>query len=306
MHRVLEGIWVPIVTPFRRGEVDRAALARLASHLQARGVAGLVAGATTGEGALLTPAEQEEVFATLREATPKLPVVLGLSQAATSAAVERARALAALRPDGLLVTPPPYVRPTQDGVRRHIEAVAQAADLPILVYNIPYRTGVNVELETLQALARDPRVLGIKECGGSVERMLRLVHETGLRVFSGDDAQNFVALCLGAHGTIAAAAHVFPHWHVRMFELLRAGELASARRIAVALQPMVAELFAEPNPAPLKALLAHLGYCEPELRLPFVPASAELAARLPRCWESLRSMDGTALELELPGRSRMR
>ena len=118
MHQVAEGIWVPIVTPFRRGEVDGAALARLARHLQAHGVAGLVAGATTGEGALLTPAEQEGVFTSLREAVPKLPVVLGLSQAATSAAVERARVLAALRPHGLLVTPPPYLRPGRDGVRR--------------------------------------------------------------------------------------------------------------------------------------------------------------------------------------------
>jgi 4-hydroxy-tetrahydrodipicolinate synthase len=191
----------------------------------------------------------------------------------------------------LLVTPPTYVRPSQQGVQRHFEVIVEAADLPLLIYNIPYRTGVNVELETLQALASDPRVAGIKECGGSVERLLRLVHETPLRVFSGDDGQNFVALCLGAHGTIAAAAHILPQWHVRIRELLNRGELAAARRLAVALQPLIRDLFAEPNPAPLKALLAHQSWCTADVRLPFVPASTGLRERLRAHWEALRQFD---------------
>lgn len=280
MQSRFEGIWVPIITPFSGESVDHAALARLARHLAAQGIAGLVAGATTGEGALLGLDEQAAVFATLRGAAPSLPIVLGVSQAATQAAVAQARHLAALRPEGLLVTPPTYVRPTQDGVQRHFEAIVEAADLPVLVYNIPYRTAVNVELETLQALARDPRVVGIKECGGSVERLLRLVHETPLRVLSGDDAQNFAALCAGAHGTIAASAHIEAALHVRMHVRLRDGQLVEARRIAVALLPLTRALFAEPNPAPLKALLAELGWCEADVRLPFVPASAALCARL--------------------------
>lgn len=294
MHPIFEGIWVPIVTPFRNGDIDHAALARLARHLAANGIAGLVAGATTGEGALLLPGEQEAIFATLREAVPALPIVLGLSQAATQAAAAQARSLAALRPDGLLATAPTYVRPTQAGVRRHFEAIAEAADLPLLVYNIPYRTGVNVELETLQALARDPRVVGIKECGGSVERLLRLVHETPLRVLSGDDGQNFAALCLGAHGTIAASAHILPEWHVRIRDLLLGGQLAAARRLAVALQPLVRSLFAEPNPAPLKALLAHQSWCEADVRLPFVPVGAGLRERLLADWEALRQFEPAA------------
>lgn len=291
MQHIVEGIWVPIVTPFRGGDIDHPTLAHLARHLAAQGIAGLVAGATTGEGALLTQGEQAAVFATLREAVPTLPIVLGLSQPATQAATDQARALAALRPDGLLVTPPTYVRPTQAGIQRHFEAIVEASDLPVLIYNIPYRTGVNVELETLQALARDPRIAGIKECGGSVERMLRLVHETSLQVFSGDDGQNFAALCLGAHGTIAASAHILPKWHVRMFERLRAGDLPGARRIAVALQPMIRSLFAEPNPAPVKTLLAHVDVCEPDVRLPFLPVSPELVERLRLDWDILRRLD---------------
>lgn len=280
MQTRFEGIWIPIVTPFSGSGIDHAALARLSRHLVEQGVAGLVAGATTGEGALLRPGEQEAIFATLRQAVPTTPIVLGVSQASTEAAVAQARQLAALSPEGLLVTAPPYVRPSQAGVQRHFEAVVEAADRPVLIYNIPYRTGVNIELDTLKALARDVRVVGIKECGGNNERMLRLVHETPLRVLCGDDAQNFAALCLGAHGIIAASAHILPQWHVRMLELIAGGQVAAARRIAVALRGITADLFAEPNPAPLKALLADQGWCSEAVRLPFVPAGDDLRKRL--------------------------
>jgi len=287
MHTSFEGIWVPIITPFSGGKIDHPALARLAGYLQTNRIAGLVVGATTGEGALLQPGEQEAMFATLRDAVPDMPIVLGLSHAATQAAVEHARRLAALEPEGLLVTAPVYVRPTQEGIRRHFEAVAEAADRPLLVYNIPYRCGVNVEIETLQMLATDKRIVGIKECGGSIDRMIRLIHETPLSVLSGDDNQNFVALCLGGHGTIAASAHVRPDLHVRIFQHCRDGDLIAARRLALALQAVIRELFAEPNPAPLKALLASQGWCANELRLPFLPASAELIECLLHHWQAL-------------------
>lgn len=281
MSLSFEGTWVPVITPLLAdGAIDHASLTRLARHLASQGIAGLVVGATTGEGALLQAGEQELLFATLHEAVPGLPLVLGVSQASTAAAVAQARALAGLGPAGLLVTPPPYVRPSQEGIRRHFEAVVQAADLPVLVYNIPYRVGVTVELETLQQLATDTRVAGIKECGGSLERMARLVNETPLRVLAGEDSQIFSALCLGAHGAISAASHIFTAWFVRMRALLLTGELAQARRIALALQPIITQLFAEPNPAPLKALLAHQGWCTPDLRLPFLPASAAVRTQL--------------------------
>ncbi|WP_323119680.1 4-hydroxy-tetrahydrodipicolinate synthase [Burkholderia alba] len=289
-----EGIWLPIITPFHQGGVDHAALARLARHYAAEGIAGFIAGATTGEGALLDAAEQEAVYATLRGAAPGRPIVLGLSHSATQAAADRARALAALGPDGLLVTPPTYVRPTQEGIRRHFEAIVEASGLPLLVYNIPYRTGVDVELDTLQALACDPRVVGVKECGGSIDRMMRLVHETPLRIFSGDDNQNFAALCVGAHGTIASSAHLLPAWHVRMHALLRQRELEQARGIAVALQPLVRALFAEPNPAPVKALLAQQGWCEDRLRLPFMPVSDALRTHLRTLLDTLEATAAAA------------
>ena len=291
MQAHFEGIWVPIVTPLSNDGVDHSSLTRLAQYLARQGIAGLVAGATTGEGALLRAGEQEAIFTTLRAAVPELPIVLGISQPSTEVAASLARSLSMLQPDGLLVAPPIYVRPSQQGIQRHFEAVAEVADLPILIYNIPYRTGVNVEIATLQSLARDPRIAGIKECGGTPERMLRLVHETPLKVFSGDDSQNFVALCLGAHGVIAASAHVLPSWHVHILERLRQGDLDAARRTAVALQPIIRCLFEEPNPAPLKALLAAQGYCEATVRLPFVPVSQDLRERLRSEWDTLRQLE---------------
>jgi 4-hydroxy-tetrahydrodipicolinate synthase len=149
-----------------------------------------------------------------------------------------------------------------------------------MVYNIPYRTGVNIELETLQALAADPRITAIKECGGTIERMLRLVHETPLRVLAGEDNQVFAALCVGAHGAVSASAHIHPRLHVRLLDYVRQGDLARARRLAVALRPIVADVFSEPNPAPVKAYLAQEGWCEAAVRLPFLPASESLGQRL--------------------------
>lgn len=292
MSTQFEGVWVPIITPFHGETIDRNTLTRLARRLATQGIAGFVAGATTGEGTLLSDSERETVFATLREAAPELPVVQGISEASTACAVAQARRLAPLRPDGLLVTPPLYVRPTQAGIRRHFEAVVEASDRPLLVYNIPYRTGVNVELETLQALVADPRVVGVKECGGNVERTLRLVHETPLRVLPGDDNQVFAGLCLGAHGMIAASAHIATAWHVRLYEQVKANRLPEARRIAVALRSLIGALFAEPNPAPVKALLAMQGYGDGSVRLPFLPASEALAERLQSELDQLQTLLG--------------
>lgn len=289
MHTHFEGIWIPIITPFHGDAIDHPALARLARYLAEAGIRGLVAGATTGEGALLHPGEQEAVFATLRAAVPGLPIVLGLSHSSTQLAAETAKRMATWQPDGLLVTAPSYVRPSQQGISRHFEAIAEAADLPIMIYNIPYRTGINIELETLQQLASDPRLAGIKECGGTLERMSRLVQETPLCVLAGEDSQIFSALCLGAHGAVAGSAHIMPHWHVRIRQLLLRGELEEARHLSVALQPVIRDLFAEPNPAPLKSLLSQLDWCDNTLRLPFLPASRALGERLWAHWQTLQT-----------------
>ncbi len=286
MQHAFEGIWIPLVTPWRNDALDTAALSALARHLAPTGIAGFVVGATTGEGMLLRPGEMESVVACLREVTA-LPLMLGLAESDTARAADRARQLAALRPAALLASPPAYLRPSQRGVQMHFEAIVQAADAPVMLYDIPYRTAVPIAFETFAALARDPRVVGVKACGGDLDKLSRLLQETPLQVLSGDDALNFVAMCLGAHGTIAATAHVRPDWHVAMRHRLIDGDLAGARAIAWRLETITRLLFSEPSPAPLKAGLASRGLIAASLRAPFVPASDELQQRIAREWSAL-------------------
>ncbi|MDB5815304.1 MAG: dihydrodipicolinate synthase [Rhodocyclales bacterium] len=285
---IFDGIWVPIVTPFRDDEVDHAALRCLAHSLAASGIRGLVACATTGEGSSLTQAEQLAVCRSLREELgDAYPLVIGMAEIATAPACTWARELRALQPAGLLVSVPPYLRPSQEGMCAHFEAIVAAADLPMIIYNIPYRTGASIDITTLQTLCKDARVVAIKECGANVERLNALLTQTRLQVLAGDDSQIFTALCLGGHGAISAAAHIRPDLYVQMFALLKAQRLDEARAIARRLQSMVAALFAEPNPAPIKALLAAQGLTQDAVRLPLLPASEACVMRLREAWDEL-------------------
>lgn len=272
---VFGGIWVPIVTPFRRGEPDLPALARLARQLIAGGVRGLVACATTGEGSCLDEAEREAVFRTLRETLGRsFPLVMGIAAADTRSAVVAARRYAEWKPAGLLVSTPHYLRPGQDGIRRHFESVVEASGLPLILYDIPYRTGVEIALPTLKALAEDARVAAIKLClAGNWPRLEAVIAETPLAVLVGDDGMIFAGLCQGAEGAISAAAHLRPELYVRMQALIAQGDLPAARHIALALRPVIQRLFAEPNPAVIKACLAGRSLIADELRLPLTPAS---------------------------------
>lgn len=271
----LNGVWVPVVTPFQQNQVDTTALANLARHLAQQGVQGFIAGATTGEGCSLNLGEVGTVFNTLRTTLgADYPIYLGVSGSHTEEVRQQVQQLAALHPDGLLISAPSYVRPSQDGLYRHFMTLADACPLPILIYNIPYRTGVNVELATFQALAQHPHIVGVKECGGNLQQLQDLINETPLAVFCGEDALALTALCLGAKGMIAAAAHIFPELYVRLYQQVAAGHLPQARAINRALQPLIRALFTEPNPAPVKAALAEAGWLHDELRLPLLPASA--------------------------------
>lgn len=278
------GIWVPLITPFRDGAPDLAALQRLAGHLQQQGVDGFVVCGTTGEPATLGDDEQRRVLAAVLEVVQdRTPVVFGLSGNDTAAMTARLRALASQPLAGWLVSAPYYTRPSQDGIRRHFEALADTTERPLLLYNIPYRSGVAMETSTLQALARHPRIVGIKQSAGhDLDQLSALIDDTGLRVLSGEDALIFVCACLGGHGAIAAAAHVRPDLYRRLWALTQAGRLDEARRLHRALLPWIRLLFAEPNPAPLKAALAMMGLIPDGLRLPMTEASTDLRQRLER------------------------
>ena len=275
-----QGLWIPLVTPFKDGVVDHPALATLTKTLATQGIAGFVACGSTGEAAALDQAEQQAVLETVLGAAQGLPVVMGLSGYHLGQALEWVQALAQYPLAGLLVPAPHYIRPSQEGLLLWFRTLADASAVPLVVYDIPYRTGATLATDTLLALAAHPRIRAIKDCGGNAAKTEALIADGRLAVLAGEDAQMFTTLALGGAGAIAASAHWQAPRFVALMELLRAGDLPEARRVWQALLPWVEACFAEPNPAPLKAVLAHAGWMRNELRAPMIAASVALEQRL--------------------------
>ncbi|WP_109479543.1 4-hydroxy-tetrahydrodipicolinate synthase [Paraburkholderia sp. C35] len=278
------GIWIPLVTPFSAdGAVDHAALRRLIRLYADAGVAGVVALGTTGEPSSLDVAEQEAVLATTLDAAgDAVPVIVGVSGNNAPAMRERVQRLNALPLAGLLVSAPYYVRPSQAGIAAHFTMLADASEHPVVLYDIPARTGVRIELETLLSLAAHPRIQAIKDCAGSLDTTHALILDGRLQVLAGDDIRIFDTLCMGGSGAIAASAHVWPERFVALDRALKAGRLDDGRALFHALVPLIRTLTAESNPAPVKAALAAQGLMDGGLRAPMTQASESLRERLLR------------------------
>lgn len=263
-----------MVTPFRDGLVDIDAAQRLAVHLVDQGIRGLVVCGTTGEAALLDDEEQINLLYAVQEAVGlRCPVVMGLSGSDTRAMTKKVTRFDQAGAAGFLISPPSYIRPSQQGVLMHFQALAAATERPIILYDIPARTGVELALSTVLTLAANPQFVAIKKCGGHWSQVTELVNQTSLNVLSGDDASLLATLCLGGHGAISAAAHIRPDLFVQVFQLVQAGQVEQARMVFNALLPLINILFSEPNPSPVKAALALQGYIHEELRLPMLPMS---------------------------------
>jgi 4-hydroxy-tetrahydrodipicolinate synthase len=280
----LEGVWLPLVTPFKDGALDEAALAALVGRYVGAGLDGLILAATTGEGLTLDAGELERLVKGAAEsAAGAVPIYLGLSGSDTRKLL---KALAETRRwpiDGYLVACPYYSRPSQEGLRLHFTALAERIDKPIAVYNIPYRTGVNMTNETLLRLAELDAIVGVKDCCADPAQSFALLRDRppGFSVMTGEDALFFSAVAQGADGGILAAAHVAPEAFVEIRNALLTGRRHAALERWKELEPIVRLLFDEPSPAPIKHWLWRAGLLpSPELRLPMTPASAALAARI--------------------------
>ncbi|MFI5910472.1 4-hydroxy-tetrahydrodipicolinate synthase [Dactylosporangium sp. NPDC051541] len=271
----LSGIHVPLVTPFTAADtVDFGALRALIASCTAQGVAGLVVLGTTGEPATLTPAERAEVLAVcFAEST--VPLLVGAGGNATAATVAEVAALPpALTP---MVVVPPYTRPGDAGVLAHFRAVAAAANSPIVIYHVPYRTGQPLTTATLLELAANPNVAGLKLADGPITpATVRLIADAPphFAILGGDDAVIAPLLALGAHGGILASAHVATADFVALHEAWQKGDVATARPLGGRLAALSEALFAEPNPAVIKAVLHAQGrIATPAVRLPLLPAT---------------------------------
>ncbi|WP_409191950.1 4-hydroxy-tetrahydrodipicolinate synthase family protein [Bradyrhizobium sp. RDM4] len=285
----LHGLWLPLVTPFRNNRLDETSLRRLTRHYAGEAVDGFILGATSGEGMTLRDAELEHLVAIVRDEMAagrrNLPICLGLSGADTSRLKDRLDETADWPIDGYLIASPYYVRPSQRGLLAHFEALADHAAWPLALYNIPYRCAVNITNQTMLRLLEHPNIMGLKDCGASREQSIALLRDRpkGFRVLTGEDAKYLEALSDGADGGILLSAHIETATFAAVYAEIKRGNHDAARARWQEVAELTRLLFAEPSPAPAKYWLWRTGLIDsPEVRLPMVEVSSELAAQLDR------------------------
>lgn len=281
----LRGVFVPVVTPFTQGgELDLASYQNYAGQLAEQDIAGLIVNGTTGEA----PTVRWEEVRQLAEATQSLlknkkravPVVIGTGTNDTASTVERTESAANMGADAVLVVVPYYSKPSQEGILEHFRTVARVG-VPVIAYEIPSRTGIRLSMDTARAIMELDGVIGIKDSSDSLELIGELTRHNAGPVLCGDDLHYFAKLALGAGGGILASANVNTQRFIDVYNLVQKGEILAAKQTFDAMIPLVQGLFREPNPAPLKWLLASLGQIATDrLRLPLMPISEQLKNEL--------------------------
>jgi 4-hydroxy-tetrahydrodipicolinate synthase len=299
---VPQGLWLPLVTPFRNDTLDETSLRRLVRHYASQPVDGLILGATTGEGMTLDQDERERLVAVAADECAaigrRMTLYLGLSSSNTRSLIKTFGRIATWPIDGYLVTCPYYSRPSQQGLYCHFAALAECAPQPVLIYNIPYRTGVNLGNETMLRLAELANIVGVKDCCADPTQSFDLLRArpAGFAVLTGEDALFYTALTQGADGGILAAAHVETRAFAAIRDRLLAGDQAGALEAWRALVDVPRLLFAEPSPAPVKHWLWRVGLIDsPELRLPMMPVTDGLAARIDGAIAQMQARNAAAV-----------
>jgi 4-hydroxy-tetrahydrodipicolinate synthase len=293
------GTGTALVTPFRGdGSLYESALRTLIKRQIEAGIDFLVPCGTTGESPTLTHEEHLRVVAiTVEEAKGKVPVLAGAGGYNTAEVIALARELAALGADGILSVTPYYNKPTQEGLYQHYRAIAEAAPLPIILYSVQGRTGVNIEPATVKRLAGIENIVGIKEASGNVSQMAAILNAVSddFIVLSGDDAITIPLMALGGRGVISVVSNEIPAEMSQLTRLALHGDYPGARQIHRRYHPLMEVNFVESNPIPVKAALAEMGLLEPVWRLPLVPPRAENQARIRAVLESLGLVDRSAV-----------
>lgn len=304
MRTMFTGCGTALVTPFTAGgEVDYTGVRMLARRQIDAGIHFLVPCGTTGETPTLTGPERLRIVETVAdEAAGRIPVLAGAGGYNTHDVIHAAQQMRDAGADGLLSVTPYYNKPTPEGLFQHYRAVAEAARLPIIVYNVPGRTGVNVDPATLARLATIPGIIGVKEASGNMAQIceIRRALPDAFLVLSGDDALTLPVMAVGGNGIISVASNGLPAEMVQMVELAERGDVASARQLHTALMPFMTVNFIEANPIPIKAAMAMLGLLEEHYRLPMVPPGEASRARI---GATLSSVQG-ALEALAAGAAR--
>ena len=280
---MFKGSMAAMVTPFREGRLDPAGLREHAAFLLENGTDGLVPLGTTGESPVLTVAERAEVLRlVIKAAGGRAPVVAGTGTNDTRTTIEHTKAAEELGADAVLVVTPYYNKPSQEGLYRHFAAVAASTKLPVCLYNVPGRTGVNLLPETVVRLSKIPTIVAIKEASGSVEQAGQIHAECGITVVSGDDALTLPMMVQGAAGVISVAANIVPREIAGLCAAAAKGDFKKARSLHLKLLPLMKVLFIESNPVPVKSALRHMGRGTGEVRGPLCEMSAANEEKLKR------------------------
>jgi len=288
---MFEGAMVALVTPFKKGKVDEKKLSELVEFHIKNGTSAIVPCGTTGESATLSYEEHDRVIEIVIEAVnKKVPVIAGTGSNSTDEAIMLTKHAKKAGADASLQVSPYYNKPTQEGLFQHFKAIAEEADLPIILYNIASRTGVNIEPETMARLAKVKNIVGVKEASGNLEQMARAcaLCGHGFDLISGDDGLTLPIMAIGGTGVISVVNNIVPKDVAEMVSKFKKGDIQGARKLHYKLLPLVKAMFIETNPIPVKTAMALLGMIEPGLRLPLCQMSE---ANLEKFKKALKDYD---------------
>jgi len=295
MFRGFVGCGTALVTPFRKDlSLDEETLRRLVRRQIAAGINFLVPCGTTGESPTLSHEEHLRVVAiTLEEAKGKVPVLAGAGGYDTRHVIEMAREIERMGAEGILSVTPYYNKPTQEGLYHHFKAIAEAISLPIILYNVPPRTNVNIDPPTLRRLSEIENIIGVKEASGNISQITQVIQQVPeeFLVLSGDDALTLPLAAMGGRGIISVASNEIPAEMTRLAQLCLAGNFAEARAMQRKWLPLLEVNFIETNPTPVKAAMSEMGLLEPVFRLPLVPPRTENLAKIRTVLESLALLE---------------
>lgn len=271
---IFEGMATALITPITENGIDFEAFAKLIDWQIEKGINGLVVCGTTGESSTLTDEEHREAIRfAVKQAAGRVPVIAGTGSNDTAYAIELTKEACAAGADAVLVVTPYYNKATQKGLIKIFTAIADASTVPVILYNVPSRTGVNIEPATVAELAKHPRISAIKDAGGNISKTAELISLCGdnIDVYSGNDDQVIPIMSLGGKGCISVLSNIMPKEAVEMCRLFKEGKTAEAAKMQIDLLPLINALFSEVNPIPVKAAMAAIGFCEDYLRLPLTP-----------------------------------
>ena len=288
------GTGIALVTPFKQDQsVDIEALANIVNHVVVNGADFLVVLGTTSEAPTLTSEEKQLVISTILKTNKgRLPVMLGMGGNNTQAVVESVEAQDFEGIGGILSVVPYYNKPNQRGMKAHFESIADASPVPVVVYNVPGRVGVNLQAATCVELAQHPNIVAVKEASGNLQQIMEILRDkpADFDVLSGDDGITQPLMALGATGVISVAANAYTNQFSRMMRAMKEGKTAEALRLHFAMLKMNQLIFADGNPAGIKCLMSHIGLCQNVLRLPLVKANEKVEADIIEEWKQLKNL----------------